>query len=132
MIIKVTPDREKIKSILRLVKEREDFVATIDNEKFPTNSTENYYEIIKGLASALILADGYKATGENAHKDLFDYLSRYSEFSGGDIVFMNDLRIKRNNSSYEGKKVEPSYLRNNKEKILLIIRKLKSAINGKP
>ena len=32
MIIKVTPDKEKVKSILQLTKEREDFVKTWANE----------------------------------------------------------------------------------------------------
>ena len=47
MIIKTAPDKEKVKSILNLLKEREDFVKSINHEKFSTNVTENYYEIIK-------------------------------------------------------------------------------------
>ena len=89
---------------------------------------KNYYEIIKELASALILLDGFKAIGENAHKDLIDYLIKYKEFSEADIVFINDLRIKRNNSFYEGKRIEPIYLKNNKERILGIIERLKKMI----
>jgi len=34
MIIKITPDKEKVKSILQLIKEREEFVSSIDHEKF--------------------------------------------------------------------------------------------------
>ena len=30
MIIKVTPDKEKVKSILQLIKEREEFTYSID------------------------------------------------------------------------------------------------------
>ena len=93
MIIKVTPDKEKVKSILQLTKERENFVSTIDHEKFSTNAAENYYEIIKELASALLLLDGLKTVGENAHRDLIDYLINYKDFSERDIVFLNDLRI---------------------------------------
>ena len=48
-----------------------------------------------------------------------------------DILFINDLRIKRNNSAYDGKKVEPTYLINNKIRILELIEKLKRLINGK-
>lgn len=131
MILKITPDEEKAKSILQLAKEREDFTKTIDNEKFSTNAAENYYEIIKELASALILLDGLKSAGENAHKDLIEYLINYKEFQEGDIVFMNDLRIKRNNSSYDGKKIEPIYLKNNKNRILEIIERLKKTIKNK-
>jgi len=128
MIIKTMPDKEKVKSILNLSNEREKFVHSIDHEKFSTNAAENYYEIIKELASALLLSNGLKSVGEYAHKDLIDYLINYKEFSEQEIIFINDLRIKRNNSSYEGKKIEPVYLINNKKKILEIIEKLKATI----
>ena len=131
MIIKATPDKEKVKSILQLAKERQNFVKTIDHEKFSTNAAENYYEIIKELASALILLDGLKAVGESAHRDLIDCLKNYKEFSEADIIFLNDLRIKRNNSSYEGKKIEPSYLENNKHKITKLIEILEKTISKK-
>ena len=131
MIIKVIPDKEKVKSILQLIKEREEFTSSIDHKKFSTNASENYYEIIKELANALLLLDGLKATGEYAHKDLIDYLVNYKEFTESDILFMNDLRIKRNNSAYEGKKIDPSYLKNNKNRILELIEKLKETIKEK-
>ena len=124
----MTPDKEKAKSILKLIKEREEFVSTIDSEKFTTNAVENYYEILKELASALLLLKGLKALGEYAHKDLIDSLSNYKEFSESDILFLNDLRIKRNNSAYEGKKIDPIYLINNKSRILKLIDKLKKTI----
>ncbi|MEK6800957.1 MAG: hypothetical protein AABY05_03415 [Nanoarchaeota archaeon] len=128
MIVKATPDKEKVKSILNLTKEREDFVSTIDHEKFSTSAMENYYEIIKELASALLLLSGFKSIGDNAHKDLIDYLVNYDVFTEGDIVFLNDLRVKRNNSSYEGKKIDSSYLANNKTRILEIISKFKELV----
>lgn len=131
MIIKVTPDKEKVKSILELIKEREDFVSSIDHEKFSTNATENYYEIIKELASSLLLLDGLKIIGEYAHKDIIDHLINYKEFGESEVLFMNDLRIKRNNSAYDGKKVEPIYLINNKKRILELIEILKRTIKNK-
>jgi len=131
VIIKVSPDKEKVKSILQLTREREDFVLTIDHKKFSTNAAENYYEIIKELANALLLLDGFKTTGEYAHKDLIDYLINYNEFTESDILFMNDLRIKRNNSAYDGKKIEPSYLINNKSRIVELIERLKKTIKKK-
>ena len=131
MIIKVTPDKEKVKSIFQLISEREEFVLSIDHKKFSTNAAENYYEIIKELANALLLLDGLKTTGEYAHKDLIDYLINYKEFSESDVMFMNDLRIKRNNSAYDGKKIDSNYLLNKKKKILELIEKLKRLIKNK-
>ncbi len=131
MIIKAIPDKEKVKSILQLTREREDFVSTIDHKKFSTNASENYYEIIKELANALLLLDGLKTIGEYAHKDLIDYLINYEEFTESDILFMNDLRIKRNNSAYDGKKIESDYLTNNKHRLLELIEQLKKTIKNK-
>lgn len=128
MIIKVVSDKEKVKSILKLIKEREEFVSTIDSEKFSTNVVENYYEIVKELTSALLLLDGLKSVGEYAHKDLIDSLLNYKQFSESDVLFLSDLRIKRNNNAYEGKKIDPVYLINNKSRILRLIKKLKETI----
>lgn len=72
-----------------------------------------------------------KTTGEYAHKDLIDYLIHYKEFIDSDLLFMNDLRIKRNNSAYDGKKIDPVYLVNNKNKILELIERLKKIIRKK-
>lgn len=130
MIIKVVPDKEKVRSILNLIKARENFVSLIDAEKFSTIVAENYYEIIKELATALLLLNGLKATGENAHKDLIDYLLNYG-FEEDEVMLMNDLRIKRNKSSYEGKQVDNAYLQIKKNKFLDLINKLKDVINNK-
>ncbi len=130
MIIRVTPDKERVKSMLKLIKNREDFIPSIDIEKFSTIVGENYYEIIKELATALILLDGLKVTGEGAHKELIDYLLNYG-FSEDEILLMNDLRIKRNKSFYEGKMIDKDYLLSKKDKFLKLIKKLKRLINAK-
>ncbi len=132
MIIKVAPDKEKAKSMLELIKDREKFVlSSSTSEISSTIIAENYYEIIKELVSIIALLDGFKATGENAHKELIGYRSNYKEFSEEEIILANDLRIKRNKSCYEGKRIDASYLPNRKEKLLLIISKLKRLIDGK-
>jgi len=131
MIIKVTPDLEKAKSMLRLIKNRKEFVSSIDSTKFPTNAAENYYEIIKELVTAVLLLNGIKAIGEYAHKEMVEELSKYKELDELEINLINDLRIKRNKSSYEGKEIENSYLKNKKDKLLNIIKKLEIMLNKK-
>ena len=132
MIIKIAPDKEKAKSMLELIKDREKFILSLSiNEISSTIIAENYYEIIKELATIIALLDGFKATGENAHKELIEYMSKYKELSEDEVVLMNDLRIKRNKSSYEGKKIDKSYLENKKTKLLNIIAKLKNIVNNK-
>lgn len=131
MIIKINQDIEKAKSIKNMVKDREEFIKEINIEKFSTIITENYYEVIKELATAILLTEGLKSIGENAHKDLIDYLSNYEEFSEEEIFLMQDLRIKRNQSSYEGKQIDKDYFMSRKERFDKIINKLKQILNKK-
>ena len=130
MIIKIKIDRQKAESLFEMANLREKYFSETEFEKVPTMVIENYYEIIKELASALILLDGFKSIGENSHKYLIDFLEKY-KFSDGEIVFLHDLRIKRNKSSYEGKRIDYSYLKEKKDKIEEIIKKLKLLIKNK-
>lgn len=129
MRIKVTPDKEKAKSIMKLIENRIDFVNSIDKAKFPTIIAENYYEIIKELATSILLLDGFKIIGESAHKELIEYLSEYKKIEEYEIRIIDDLRIKRNKSCYEGKKIELGYLENKKAMLIKIIEKLKGMLN---
>ncbi|MBU0535787.1 MAG: hypothetical protein KKE20_02395 [Nanoarchaeota archaeon] len=131
MIIKVTPDKEKAKSMLKLIRSRKEFASSIDSMRFPTNAAESHYEIIKELAAAILLLEGLKAVGEYAHKEMIEWLSKYKEVEGWEIRLMNDLRIKRNKSSYEGKEIDISYMENKKDQIALIIEKLENLLVNK-
>src|SRR3989344_1365807 len=131
MLIKIIPDKEKAKSMLNLIKNREEFLLSVDMERFSTIAVETYYEIIKELTATLLLLDGFKTIGEYAHKDLIGYLSNYSEFSEEEKNLMNDLRIRRNASAYEGKSVDKAYLKDRKHNLSLIIKKLKNLTKRK-
>ena len=128
MPYKIFPDKEKARSIFRMALEREKSVSNLDPAMFATIVMENYYEIIKELATAILLLCGIKATGENAHKEILDSLKKYANFNSEEILILQDLRLKRNKSMYEGKQISPSYLENNKSALLKIIDKLKKII----
>ena len=131
MIIKVAPDKEKAKSLLIMVSLREQSLKEL--EKVKTHSTiiaETYYEIIKELCTAIALAKGYKSAGDNAHKDLIAFVKKYG-FEESEIESMQDLRIRRNKSSYEGKPIEEVYLENKKQDLLKIIEKSKKILKEK-
>lgn len=131
MIIKVFPDKERVKSMLKLIENRERFVSSVNINEFSTIIAEIYYEIIKELATSLLLLDGLKTIGENSHKETIENLANHKEFSEEDIVLINDLRIKRNKSSYEGKPIDKIYIENKKDNFILIIKKLKKLIKIK-
>lgn len=132
MITKITPDKERADSMFKMAKSTENVLIKIMNklglEEDQSMIVREYYEIIRELITAILFFDGFKTKGENAHKETIDYLSKYKEFSEDEIFSLQDLRIKRNNNSYEGKPIKSPYLENKKQKLDLIIRKLKNIL----
>ncbi|MEK6853586.1 MAG: hypothetical protein AABX64_02790 [Nanoarchaeota archaeon] len=132
MLIKVTPDKEKAASILRMADTTLQMIPTIDAEKFTSNVIKEYYEVIRELTTIIVLLDGYKTQGEMAHKELLEYLSsHHKDFSEQEVRFMEELRITRNKIAYDGFFVPFSYFQRNKSLLLKIITALKKKINGR-
>lgn len=73
-IIKTAPDREKAKSILKMVETTLEMIDTIDSRKFSSHVVKEYYEVIRELITVILLLDGYKTQGEGAHKKLIESL----------------------------------------------------------
>ena len=131
-LIKITPNKGKAKSILKMVETSLEMVKQIDMVKFTSNVTKEYYEIIRELMTLILLLDGYKTFGEGAHKRLIEYLEEnYKQFNGYEISLINSLRITRNKISYDGFFVEESYIERKLKDILNIIDKLKEIVKEK-
>ena len=128
-LIKITPDKEKARNILKMISLIEERIKKQEREKMAALIIADYYEIIKELITAILLIDGYKTL---SHKDLIDYLKeKYKEFGAYEISVFNDLRILRNRIAYEGFFVEPSYLNRNESLFKTMIKKLKKLIEKK-
>jgi|SRR3989344_7873201 len=131
-LIKVMPNKEKAKSILKMVETTLEMVKNIDINKFPSNLTKEYYDIIRELLSVILLLDGYKTYGEGAHKKLIDYLNmNYKEFNRSEIYLIDDLRNTRNKITYDGFFVDKNYIERKIRTIKEIIEKLKIIIKKK-
>ena len=131
-LIKVTPNKEKAKSILRMVDKTLEMINELSVEKYPSNIIKEYYDVIRELLSILLLFDGYKTIGESAHKILIDYIKKnYKQFSNYEIFLMDDLRITRNKIAYDGFFVRGDYVNRRKEDIIKLINKLKGVIEKK-
>src|SRR5660398_128665 len=110
-IIKTAPDREKAKSILKMVETTLEMIDTIDSSRFSSHVVKEYYEVIRELITVILLLDGYKTQGEGAHKKLIEYIgNNYAEFKVHDIMLIDDLRIIRNKISYNGFFITDDYL----------------------
>lgn len=131
-LIKITPNKEKAKSILNMVETTLEMIKHIDIAKFSSNITKEYYDIIRELMTVVLLLDGYKTYGEGAHKKLIEYLkANYKEFDEYEISLINDLRITRNKIAYDGFFVEKDYIERKINDINKIIKKLKKIIRDK-
>lgn len=121
MKLNIQKDLEKAKAIVELVEKRKEFVNSFGNKKFTTIVCENYYEIIKELATALFLSKGIRFVGEYAHKELIEETIKILNLEELYLVFLDDFRIRRNGSLYYGEQFENNYLDNNENKIKFII-----------
>jgi len=121
-LIKITPNKEKAKSILKMVETTIEMINNLDVDKFSSNITKEYYEVIRELLSIVLLLDGYKTYGEGAHKKLIEYVKKnYKEFSKYEISLIDNLRNTRNKIAYDGFFVEKDYIERKKKDIEIII-----------
>ena len=86
---------------------------------------EAYYEIIKDLATALLYREGGKAID---HVALITYLEERSLLPRQDIVLVDQLRRLRNDISYKGLAIDPSFVRRNRKRIEAVIERLSKTI----
>ena len=128
-LIKITPDKEKAKSILNMISLLEERIKTQDRKRMAALIIADYYEIAKELITAILLLDGYKTL---SHKDLIDYLKEnYPDCSSHEISILDSLRVLRNRIAYEGFLIEDSYLARNELLLKSIIKKLNGFVENK-
>lgn len=131
-LIRITPDKEKARAMLKMTEITLEMIRGISIERFASNVTKEYYEVIRELLSAILLLDGYKIYGEGAHKKLIEYVDvNYKELSKYEISFIDNLRIIRNKIAYDGFFVEKTYLERKLKDMHPIIKKLKEIIKKK-
>jgi|SRR3989344_6768680 len=127
-IIKITPDKNKAKSILKMVEVREKRIQETKSDQFSSLLVEDFYEIIKELATAVINLNGYKTL---SHKILFEKLIEDKIFSQNEIEIIEDLRRTRNKIVYDGFFVKEHYLIDREKIINSISDRLKKIVREK-
>jgi hypothetical protein len=130
--IKIARDKEKAMSMLKMADVTLDFINSLDAHKFSSHVAKEYYDVIRELMCVVLLLDGYKTVGENAHKRLVEYIEETChDFSEYEITLIDDLRVTRNRIAYDGFFVSYEYVERKCHDIQKIIAKLKSIINKK-
>ena len=131
MIIETKTDKEKAKSLKDMALITLERLKETNQEKYPTNTLADYYEIIHKLMESLTALEGTKIKGEGAHIEIINFICEYFKFEEKDKEFLQEIREHRNRISYEGFNIKEDYIKRNKEKINKIINTLLDLINKK-
>ena len=122
-LIKIQPDKERARSLLKLADLRYSKISQFDTAKETPLITESYYEICKELITAILFLDGYKTL---SHKDLVKYME--NELSEKNIQILDALRKRRNKIVYYGIMVDANYIERNQQNFEEIVNQLRQII----
>ncbi len=100
--VKITPDKEKAKSLIEIAEDRIKYSNKKINEKTANYIFEDYYSSVLELFHALVILKGYKVSNHICLGFFIrDVLKREDLFS-----LFDDCRFKRNSLIYYGKKMD--------------------------
>ena len=131
MKMKTSVDKGKSKSLLERAEVTHRRLNETDKLKYPSNTLDDYYDIIHQLMEALTLLEGIKMKGEGAHCELIDYICEKNKISETDREFLQQMRNYRNRISYEGFSVKSGYIERNESRINKIISLLSGLVKEK-
>lgn len=122
-------DQAMAEELVKLAEHREAFWNSIlpKAKMFPSLFLEGYYEIIKELATAILLMDGWKALN---HECLFAYLKEKKPDLELDFDYLLELKDLRNSIDYRGVQVSYALWQQNEFKMQLTIRRLKEYVTA--
>lgn len=125
---KITPDKEKSKSLLKMAEKSLKRLKETDTKKYPSQTLRDYYDILRQLMEGLASLEGVKSQGKGAHKKLIDWISNEYNLKENDRHFLQKMRKYRNRIEYEGFSIDFSYLERNETRIEDMIQKLKEKL----
>ena len=124
MQIKINPDKEKAKALIKMANITLERLKETNKEKYPANTLTDSYDIIHKIMESITYIQGVKIKGEGAHQEIIDYVCKKFGIAEPTRIFIQELRDYRNNISYEGFAINSNYIKTNEKKIELIINQL--------
>ncbi len=131
MKVKTKVDKSKSLSLLERAEVTHKRLNETDKLKYPSNTLDDYYDIIHQLMEALTLLEGVKMKGEGAHCELIDHVCENYNISETEREFLQQMRNYRNRISYEGFSVKSEYIERNESRINGIIIRLSNLVKDK-
>ncbi|HLE06661.1 MAG TPA: hypothetical protein VI790_04865, partial [Candidatus Nanoarchaeia archaeon] len=95
-IITVTPDKEKAKSLYKMIKIITKRINSTDKNLFTSLIISDYYEILKELITAISICNGIKTL---SHKLLIEQIK--NELKQEEYYLLDELRVIRNRINYD-------------------------------
>jgi uncharacterized protein (UPF0332 family) len=124
----VQPDKERIKSILKMCKVRRRVTEEVKlDDQTASVIAADYYEIIKELLTAILLKHGLKSDN---HECLISFFKNKYPAYEYEVSAIHQLKDVRNRVSYEGIFVHKSYIEMNKLEFNHIIDLLEKLLAG--
>ena len=114
---KITPDKEKSKSLLKMAEKSLERLKETDKKKYPSQTLRDYYDILRQLMEGLASLEGVKSQGKGAHKKLIDWVCEEYNLKESERHFLQKIRKYRNRIEYEGFSIDFSYLERNETRI---------------
>ena len=122
--LKITPDKEKAKSLIETAEERIKVSVRDLNEKTANFIFEDYYSSVLEALHALVLLDGYKVDN---HVCLGYYLRDVLKKEDMFRLF-DDCRFKRNSLVYYGKRMDFETAKDTIQKAERLFKELKKLL----
>ncbi len=129
MIIKISPDNQKSKALIRMAKVTLERLNKTDIYEYPSNTLTDYYDIIHKLMESLTLSKGIKIKGDGAHQELIDYVCKIYTLNESLRIFLQEMRDYRNRTAYEGFMIDKDYFSSNIKKIEEVLAILGKLLN---
>ena len=121
---RITPDKEKAKSLIETAEERIKYSAKELNEKTANFVFEDYYSSVLELAQAIVLLRGYKVANHICMGFFIrDILKKEDLFR-----LFDDCRFKRNSLVYYGKRMDFETAKEAIEKSKRLMKELRGII----
>jgi hypothetical protein len=124
MMTRITQDLQKAKALRKVAEITLERLQATDTEKYPTNTLNDYYDIVHKMLEALSLGKGVKFKGDGAHQELIDFVCKEFSFPEQQRIFLQQMRDYINRIAYEGFIVTKEYIKLNEKIINEIIDRL--------
>jgi len=127
-IKKIKPDKEKIRSIIKMCDIRLKVLKNIKlDEETASIIATDYYEVIKELLTAILLKNGLKS---NNHECLISFSKKEFPNYEYETNIIHQLKDVRNRVSYDGVFVKKEYIQSNRLEFEHIIELLKRLLEN--